>query len=84
MKLDPKLRKLFGFGLIGTGALAVMSGVVNIIAAYQLIDEADAASLGVTRNELVVTYAVILLVGAALVFFGWRLKKEPPPQRRSH
>jgi hypothetical protein len=76
VKLDPRLKKILGFGLIGTGALAAMSGVVNIVGAYQLIDEADAASLGVSRQELVITYAGILLVGAALVFFGWRLKKD--------
>lgn len=75
MKLDPRLRRLIGFGLIGTGALAAMSGVVNIIAAWQLIDPADAASLGVSRNEFVFTYAGFLLAGAALIFFGWRLKK---------
>ena len=75
MKLDPRLRRLIGFGLIGTGALAAMSGVVNIVAAWQLIDPGDAASLGVSRNEFVVTYAGFLLVGATLIFFGWRLKK---------
>jgi hypothetical protein len=75
VKLDPKLKKLLGFGLIGSGALAVMSGVVNIIGAYQLIEAADAESLGVSRNEIVATYVVIGLVGAVMVFFGWRLKK---------
>ena len=75
MSLDPKLKKLFGFGLIGTGALAVTSGVVNIIAAWQLIDEADAASIGVTRNEFVLTYAGFLLVGAVMILFGWRMKR---------
>ena len=75
MKLDPRLRRFIGFGLIGTGALTAMSGVINIIAAYQLIDEADAASLGVSRNEFVGTYAGFLLVGAVMIFFGWRLKK---------
>jgi hypothetical protein len=75
VKLDPRLRKLIAFALIGTGALAVMSGVVNIIGAYKLIEDSDAASLGVSRNEIVGTYAVIALIGAALVFFGLRIKK---------
>lgn len=75
MKLPPPLRNFLGFGLIGTGALAVMSGVVNIIGAYKLIDQADAESLGVSRNEIVGTYAVIGLVGAVIVYFGWRLRK---------
>ena len=75
MKLDPLLKKILGFGLIACGALSVMSGVVNIIATYQLIDQAAAESLGISRNEFVATYACILLVGAALIFAGWRLKK---------
>ena len=75
MKIDPRLRKILGFFLIGSGAMAVMSGVVNIIAAWQLIDPADAASLGVSRNEFVVTYAGFLIVGSAMIYFGWRLKK---------
>ncbi len=75
MKLDPRLKKLLGFGLMGSGALAVMSGVVNIIAAYQLIDQAEAASLGVSRNEFVVTYAGFVVVGTAMIFFGWRWRK---------
>ena len=76
MKLDPRLKKIFGFGLIGTGALTVMSGVVNIVAAWQLIEDSDAASLGITRKEFVLTYAGFVLVGAAMIFFGWRLKKS--------
>lgn len=75
MKLDPRLKKILGFGLMGSGALAVMSGVVNMIAAWQLIDAADAESLGVSRNELVITYAGILLVGVVMIVFGWRVKK---------
>jgi hypothetical protein len=75
VKLDPRLKKFLGFGLIGMGALCAMSGVVNIAASYALVDEADAASLGVSRNEFVITYAGFLIVGAVLIFFGWRLKK---------
>lgn len=80
MKLDPRLKRLLGFGLMGTGALTAMSGVVNMIAAYRLIDDADAASLGVSRNEFIITYAGFLVVGSAMVYLGWRLKREPPPQ----
>lgn len=75
MSLDPRLKKFLGFGLIGTGALTVMSGVVGIIGSWQLIDSAEAQSLGVTRGEFIVTYAVFLLVGAAMVYFGWRWRK---------
>ena len=75
MSLDPHLKKFLRFGLIGTGALAVMSAVVNIVGAYQLIDPSSEESLGITRNELVGTYGVILLVGAALIYAGLRWKK---------
>ena len=75
VKVDPRLKKILGYGLIGSGALTVMSGVVNILAARQLIDDAEAASLGVTRNEFVYTYAGFVLAGAVMIAFGWRLKK---------
>jgi hypothetical protein len=79
VKLDPRLRKLFRFGLIGSGALAVMSGVVNIIAAYQLIDQSEGDSLGVSRDEFIVTYAGFIVVGVVLIFFGWRIKTPTKP-----
>lgn len=75
MSLDPLLKKILRFGLIGCGALAIMSAIVNIIAAWRLIDPYSEESLGVTRNELVGTYAVILIVGAALIFAGLRWRK---------
>jgi hypothetical protein len=75
MSLDPLLKKILRIGLIGCGAMAVMSALVNIVATWQLIDPSSEESLGVTRNELVGTYAVILLVGAALICAGLRWKK---------
>jgi hypothetical protein len=75
MSLDPLLKKILRIGLIGCGAMAVMSAIVNIVATWQLIDPSSEESLGVTRNELVGTYAVILLVGAALIYAGLRWKK---------
>ncbi len=75
MSLDPFLKKILRFSLIGCGAMAVMSGIVNIIGAYQLIDASSEAQLGISRGSLVGTYAVILLVGAVMVFAGLRWKK---------
>jgi hypothetical protein len=75
MSLDPQLKKFLCIGLIGTGALAVMSAIVNIIGAWQLIDASAEQSLGITRGEWVSTYAVILLVGAAMIYFGLRWRK---------
>jgi hypothetical protein len=75
VSLDPRLGKILRFGLIGCGALAAMSGIVNIAAAWQLIDPSAEASLGITRNELIGTYAALVAVGAAMIFGGFRLKK---------
>jgi len=74
VKLDPTLKKFLRVGLIGFGALTVMSSVVNIIAAWQLIEAAEEQSLGITRHELVVTYGVMLVIGAALIVTGLRMK----------
>jgi len=75
VKLDPTLKKFLRFGLIGFGALAVMSAVVNMIAAWQLIEAAEEQSLGITRNEFVVSYGVILLIGVAMIVAGLCWKK---------
>ncbi len=74
VKLDPTFKKLLRFGLIGIGALTVASAVVNLIAAGQLIEAAEEQSLGITRNEFMLTYGVVLAGGVALVVagLGWR------------
>ena len=78
MSLDPRLRKLLRIGLIGGGAATVMSSAVSIYATYQLIEPADAESLGITRGEFVRTYVVLLVIGAAMAVVGWRLKNPGP------
>lgn len=74
VKLDPTFKKLLRLGLIGFGALTVASAVVNLIAAGQLIEAAEEQSLGITRNEFMLTYGAVLAGGVALVVagLGWR------------
>ena len=74
VKLDPTFKKFLRFGLIGFGALTVVSAVVNLIAAWQLIEAAEEQSLGITRNEFMLTYGVVLAVGVGLIVAGlcWR------------
>lgn len=74
VKLDPTFKKFLRLGLIGFGALALVSAVVNLIAAWQLIGAAEEQSLGITRQEFMLTYGVVLAVGVALVGAGlcWR------------
>jgi hypothetical protein len=74
VKLDPTLKKLLRLGLVGLGALTVISALVNMVAAWQLIEAAEEQSLGITRNEFVGTYGVILLVGTAIIVVGARWK----------
>lgn len=69
------MRNFLRLGLLGIGALAVLSAAVNIAATWRLIDAAEEQSLGISRGEFMVTYGVIGLVGAALVLAGFRLKK---------
>ena len=75
VSLGPVLKKFLRLGLIGFGALTTVSAVVNIIAAWQLIEAAEEQSLGITRNEFIVTYGVMLLAGATMIFLGLRWRK---------
>ncbi len=77
VKLDPTLKKFLRFGLIGCGALAVVSAVVNLIAVVQLIDAAEEQSLGLTRRDFYLTYGVIAAFGLGLIAAGLILGREP-------
>lgn len=72
----PFLAKATRFLLIGSGVLAVASAVINIIATWRLIEPSDEEALGITRNEFIAWYAVLLVVGVGLIVLGVRLKKK--------
>lgn len=74
VKPDSPARKFLRYGLIGLGALAVVSAVVNMIAVAQLIEASEEQALGITRGEWYRTYAVIGLIGAGLIVAGLRVK----------
>ena len=76
MKLDPTVQKFLRLGLIGCGALMAISAVVNMVAAWQLIEAADEQSLGITRNEILIGYGIMLLVGASCIVLGLRWRKS--------
>ncbi|MBI4624322.1 MAG: hypothetical protein HY736_14040 [Verrucomicrobia bacterium] len=69
---SPFLAKAIRLGLIGTGATAIMSAVVGMIAAFQLIEPGDEQSLGITRNEVVGWYAILIVIGLLLAWLGFR------------
>lgn len=67
--------KVLRFLLAGFGATLVVSAVVNIVAAFQLIDAAEEQSLGFSRSEIIATYAGLIAVGAAMIFLALRRRK---------
>jgi phosphosulfolactate phosphohydrolase-like enzyme len=67
-------RKILRYGLIGAGAMAVLSALVNMISVAQLIEASEEESLGITRGEWYRTYAVIAVLGAGLIVGGFRVK----------
>ena len=75
MKLNPRLQAFLRWSLIGCGALAAISSLVNIVGVWQLIDASAEESLGITRGEWIRSYAVMALVGAAMIVVGLRWKK---------
>jgi heme A synthase len=76
MPLPPPIAKGLRIALIMLGALAIMSAVVNIVAALQLLEPGDEDALGLSRRWLLTQYALQLVLGAAMIFFGFRRRKS--------
>ena len=65
--------------LIGVGGSLLVSSAVNIAGAVQLIEPTDETVLGLTRTEVILTFGVSALVGAAMVYGGMcRWHRAPP------
>jgi hypothetical protein len=79
---SPLVVKAVSYVLIGFGATLIISGVVNIVAAWQLIEPAEEQSLGVTRQQIVGWFSLLLVAGLTLVVLGVRrfksVGKTPP------
>ena len=69
------LRKFSSRTLIGIGALSVVSAITGIVSAYALIEPSDKQAVDITPGDFVGFYVVMILIGAGLVFFGFRLRK---------
>ena len=70
------LAKALRYTLVALGGSLVISGVINIIAAWTLIEKAEEESLGVTRLEVVSWFALLILAGIGLMVLGWRRTKS--------
>ena len=75
MPLPPLIAKGLRVALIVFGALAIASAIVNIIAAGELLEPGDEEALGLSRHWLLAQYALQIVVGAAMIFFGFRRRK---------
>ncbi|GAB1489536.1 hypothetical protein MASR2M8_19890 [Opitutaceae bacterium] len=74
--MHPLLIRATCYGLIGVGALMIVSAGVNAIGAFALIEVSDEAQLGFTRNEFIAWYVGPAVFGAGLIVLGvhWRRK----------
>ena len=62
--------------LVGSGATMVVSAIVGVVSAYMLIEPSDEQAVGITPGDFVGYYAVMILIGAGMIFFGLRKKKK--------
>ena len=76
MSDEPWMKKFLRFALVGGGASAVLSAVIGTISAFKLIEPSDEQAVGITPWDFVGFYALMALVGAAMIFFGLRMRKK--------
>ena len=74
MSGEPLTRRLLRFALIGLGGSSILSAVIGVISAYQLVEPSDQQSLGITPRDFLISYFVIAALGGAMVIIGWRLR----------
>ena len=76
MALPPLISHGLRIVLIALGAMAIMSAVVNIIAALELLEPGDEEAFGLSRHWLVAGYALQIVLGAVMIFIGFRRRKS--------
>jgi hypothetical protein len=69
------LRRFLRYALIAGGASAVISAVIGVISAYQLIEPSDQQAVGIGPGDFVGFYAVMFVLGGAMIYAGWRLRE---------
>jgi len=76
MPLPPLIVRGLRIALIVLGALAITSAVVNIIAAVELLEPGDEEALGLSRHWLIAQYSLQIVLGAVMIFIGFRRRKS--------
>ncbi len=74
--MHPLLIRVIRYGLIGLGAITIVSAAVNVIGAFALIEVSDEAQLGFTRNEFIAWYIGPALFGLILIVVGARWRRK--------
>jgi hypothetical protein len=76
MPLPPLIAKGLRIALIVLGALAITYAVVNIIAAVELLEPGDEEAFGLSRHWLIAQNALQIVLGAVMIFIGFRRRKS--------
>lgn len=71
---SPFLAQAIRYGLISAGASALISGGINLFAAFRLIDASAEQSLGITRREIIGWCCALVVAGVLLLVLGLRRK----------
>ena len=75
MPIPPMIVRGLRIALIVLGALAITSAVVNIISAAALLEPGAEQLLGISPRWLIAEYALQLVLGAVMIFIGFRRRK---------
>jgi integral membrane sensor domain MASE1 len=73
---EPWSKRFLRFALIGVGGSAILSAVIGVISAYQLVEPSDEQAVGITPRDFLISYAVMAAVGGVMIFLGWRLRRK--------
>ena len=75
MSDEPWIKKMLRFGLIGGGVSSIVSAVISTYSAFTLIEPSDEEAIGLSRNQFLAGYGVMLLCGLTLVWLGFRRRR---------
>ena len=75
MPLPPLISQGLRIALIVLGAMAIVFAIVNLIAALELLEPGDEEAFGLSRHRLVAEYALQIVLGAVMIFIGFRRRK---------
>ena len=72
---SPFAAKARRFILVGIGSSLTISALIGGVAAWRLIEPSDEEAIGLSRNQFLAGYGVMLLCGLTLVWLGFRRRR---------